>query len=230
MSTAKFISYLRVSTDKQGQSGLGIEAQRKAVNDYLNGGSWQFLQEYVEVESGKRSDRPQLMAALAHAKATGATVVIAKLDRLARNVAFISNLMESGVEFVAADMPMANRLTVHVLAAVAEHEREMISQRTRAALAAAKARGTKLGNPNGARALRGRRNAPAVAAIRASAAAHAAQILPVIEMIKADGKVSLHAIAAELNRRGILTARGGQWYATTVRNTRARAEKCTRSS
>src|ERR1700740_245238 len=145
MSTAKFISYLRVSTDKPGQSGLGIEAQRKAVNDYLNGGSWQFLQEYVEVESGKRSDRPQLMAALAHAKATGATVVIAKLDRLARNVAFISNLMESGVEFVAADMPMANRLTVHVLAAVAEHERAMVSQRTKAGLAAAKARGQRAG-------------------------------------------------------------------------------------
>src|SRR5262249_56223928 len=104
------------------------------VDDYLNGGAWQLLREYVEVESGKRNDRPQLGAALALAKATGATVVIAKLDRLARNVAFISNLMESGVEFVAADMPMANRLTVHVLAAVAEHEREMISQRTRAAL------------------------------------------------------------------------------------------------
>ena len=175
------------------------------------------------MESGKRNDRPQLTAALAHAKATGATVVIAKLDRLARNLAFISNLMESGVEFVAADMPMANRLTVHVLAAVAEHEREMISQRTKAALAAAKARGTKLGNPNGARALRGRGNASAVAAIRASAAAHTAQVLPVIAAIQAEGKVSLHSIAAELNRRGILTARGGRWYAATVRNTLARA-------
>ncbi len=174
MAIGKFIAYLRVSTDKQGHSGLGIEAQRKAVNDYLDGGHWQLLAEHVEIESGKRSDRPQLAAALAHAKATGATIVIAKLDRLARNVAFISNLMESGVEFVAADMPMANRLTVHVLAAVAEHEQKMISQRTKAALAAAKARGTKLGNPNGARALRGRGNAPAVAAIKASAAAHTA--------------------------------------------------------
>jgi DNA invertase Pin-like site-specific DNA recombinase len=230
MATGKFVSYLRVSTDKQGHSGLGIEAQRKAVDDYLNGGNWQLLQEYVEVESGKRSDRPQLTAALAYAKATGATVVIAKLDRLARNVAFISNLMESGVEFVAADMPMANRLTVHVLAAVAEHEREMISQRTKAALAATKARGTKLGNPNGARALQGRGNASAVAAIRASAAAHTAQVLPVIEAIRADGKASLHAIAAELNQRGILTARGGRWYATTVRNTLARAETAARPS
>lgn len=224
MATGKFIAYLRVSTDKQGHSGLGIEAQRKAVNDYLNGDNGQLLAEYVEVESGKRNDRPQLLAALAHAKATGATIIIAKLDRLARNVAFISNLMESGVEFVAVDMPMANRLTVHVLAAVAEHEREMISQRTKAALAAAKARGIRFGNPNGARALRGRGNVPAVAAVKASAAAHTAQVLPVIEAIRAEGTTSLHAIAAELNRRGILTARGGQWYATTVRNTLARAD------
>ena len=155
MARGKFIGYLRVSTEKQGQSGLGLDAQRKAIEDYLNGGRWELLAEYVEIESGKRSDRPELAKALAHSKATGATLVIAKLDRLSRNVAFISNLMESGVEFVAADMPMANRLTVHVLAAVAEHEREMISQRTSAALAAAKARGAKLGNPNGARALRG---------------------------------------------------------------------------
>src|SRR5215472_3856743 len=119
MATGKFVSYLRVSTERQGRSGLGLEAQRKAVEDYLNGGAWHLLHEYVEIESGRRNDRPQLAAALALAKATGATVVIAKLDRLARNVAFISNLMESGVEFVAADMPMANRLTVHVLAAVA---------------------------------------------------------------------------------------------------------------
>src|SRR5712691_10315094 len=107
MAIGKFIAYLRGSTDKQGHSGLGIEAQRKAVNDYLNGGHWQLLAEHVEVESGKRSDRPQLTAALAHAKATGATIVIAKLDCLARNVAFISNLMESGVEFVAADTDLS---------------------------------------------------------------------------------------------------------------------------
>jgi DNA invertase Pin-like site-specific DNA recombinase len=230
MARGKFVSYLRVSTEKQGHTGLGIEAQRQAVDDYLNGGSWQLLQEYVEVESGKRSDRPQLLAALAHAKATGATVVIAKLDRLARNVAFISNLMESGVEFVAADMPMANRLTVHVLAAVAEHEREMISQRTKSALAAAKARGAKLGNPNGARALRGRGNAAAVAAGKASADAHAARVLPVIEDICAGGVTSLYGVAAELNVRGILTAHGGRWYATTVRNLLARAKQSRRFS
>src|SRR5216684_5761135 len=191
MAIGKFIAYLRVSTDKQGHSGLGIEAQRKAVNDYLDGGHWQLLAEHVEVESGKRADRPQLQAALAHAKATGATVVIAKLDRLARNVAFIANLMESGVEFTAADMPMANRLTVHVLAAVAEHEREAISARTKAALAAAKARGQKLGNPNGARALRGLGNAAGIAATKASADRHMAQVLPVLSVIRSGSVTSL---------------------------------------
>jgi DNA invertase Pin-like site-specific DNA recombinase len=223
MARGKFIGYLRVSTEKQGQSGLGLEAQRKAIEDYLNGGRWELLAEYVEIESGKRSDRPELAAALAHAKATGATLVIAKLDRLSRNVAFISNLMESGVEFVAADMPMANRLTVHVLAAVAEHEREMISQRTTAALAAAKARGVKLGNPNGARALCGLGNAQAIAAVRAGADAHMNRVLPVIETIRGEGTTSLHGIAEELNQRGILTARGGGWYATTVKNLLDRA-------
>src|SRR5712691_1767485 len=210
MTTGKFIAYLRVSTDKQGHSGLGIEAQRKAVTDYLDGGNWQLRAEHVEVESGKRNDRPQLTAALAHAKATGATIVIAKLDRLARNVAFISNLMESGVEFVAADMPMANRLTVHVLAAAAEHEQKMISQRTKAALAAAKARGTRLGNPNGARALRGIGNAHAIVGAKAKADAHMDRVVPVIETIRGEGATSLREIAEELNRQAILTARGGQ--------------------
>jgi DNA invertase Pin-like site-specific DNA recombinase len=191
---------------------------RKAADDYLNGGAWQLLREYVEIETGKRNDRPQLAAALAHAKATGATVVIAKWDRLARNVAFTAALLESGVEFVACDNPHATRFTIHILAAVAEHEAAMISARTRAALAAAKARGQKLGNPNGARALRGLGNAAGIAAVRASADRHAAQVLPVIGAIRYDGVTSLLGIAGELNRRGILTARGGQWYATTVRN------------
>ena len=222
MAFGKFISYLRVSTAKQGQSGLGIEAQRKAVTDYLNGGNWQLIAEYVEVESGKRNDRPQLAAALAYAKATGATIVIAKLDRLSRDAAFLLGLRDAGVDFVAVDMPAANRMTVGVMALVAEQEREMISQRTKTALAAAKARGTKLGNPNGARALQGRGNAEAVAAVKAAAGAHTAQVLPIVQSIQAQGMTSLHAIAAELNHRGILTARGGQWHATTVKNLLAR--------
>jgi DNA invertase Pin-like site-specific DNA recombinase len=181
--------------------------------------------EYVEIESGKRSDRPELAKALAQSTATGATLVIAKLDRLSRNVAFISNLMESGVEFVAADMPMANRLTVHVLAAVAEHEREMISRRTTAALAAAKVRGVKLGNPNGAPALRGLGNSHAIVGVKAKADAHMARVAPVIETIRGKGATSLRGIAEELNRQGILTARGRRWYATTVKNLLDRAAR-----
>src|SRR5262249_45376622 len=141
----KFFSYLRVSTDKQGERGYGLDAQRQAVETYLNGGSWELLGEFVEIESGKRSDRPQLAAALAACKKHKARLVIAKLDRLARNVAFIANLMDGKVDFVCCDMPEATRLTIHVLAAVAEHEREMIAERTKAGLRAAKARGVVLG-------------------------------------------------------------------------------------
>jgi DNA invertase Pin-like site-specific DNA recombinase len=144
----RFCTYLRVSTDKQGITGLGMDAQRDAVCRYVqNRGN--IIGEFIEVESGKKhTNRPQLLAALAECRKRRAVLVIARLDRLARNVAFIANLMNSDVEFVAVDMPQANRLTIHILAAVAEHEREMISQRTKAALAAAKARGKKLGNPN----------------------------------------------------------------------------------
>jgi DNA invertase Pin-like site-specific DNA recombinase len=143
----KFVAYFRVSTDRQGKSGLGLDAQREAVMNYLNGGRWTLVAEFTEVESGKRDDnRPQLAAAIAACKRQKARLVIAKLDRLSRNLAFIAALMESGVEFVAVDNPHMNKLTIHILAAVAEHEREMISERTRAALQAAKARGKVLGN------------------------------------------------------------------------------------
>jgi DNA invertase Pin-like site-specific DNA recombinase len=197
----KFVAYFRVSTDKQGKSGLGLEAQRKAVLDYLNGGSWKLIEELVEVESGKHADRPQLAAALAACKKHKARLVIAKLDRLSRNLAFIAALMESGVEFTAVDNPHANKLTVHILAAVAEHEREMISERTKAALQAAKARGVRLGNP----AKRG------VAAVRANARQFAANVLPIIEEIERAGITSRNAIAAKLNERNVRTARGGKW-------------------
>src|SRR5580704_1939364 len=144
-NTGNFVAYYRVSTERQGRSELGLEAQQKAVRDHLNGGNWGIVAEFTEVESGKRSDRPQLAAALAACRLRGAKLIIAKLDRLARNVHFVSGLMESGVDFVAADFPQANRLTVHILAAVAEHEAKMISERTKVALAAAKRRGVKLG-------------------------------------------------------------------------------------
>jgi DNA invertase Pin-like site-specific DNA recombinase len=145
MPKRKFVSYLRVSTARQGISGLGLEAQRASVAGYLNGGDWTLVQEVLEVESGKRNDRPALAEALKLCRKHKATLVIAKLDRLARNVAFISNLMESGVEFIAVDMPQANRFVVHIMAAVAEQEADAISKRTKAALQAAKERGTKLG-------------------------------------------------------------------------------------
>jgi DNA invertase Pin-like site-specific DNA recombinase len=141
----QFVAYYRVSTDRQGRSGLGLDAQREAVFRHLAGHAGQLVAEFCEIESGSRSDRPQLAAAIAAAKKARATLIIAKLDRLARNVHFISGLMESGVDFVAADNPHANKLMVHMLAAFAEHEREQISQRTKDALAAAKLRGIRLG-------------------------------------------------------------------------------------
>src|SRR6266513_3147515 len=143
----KFVAYFRVSTDKQGKSGLGLDAQRKSVLDYLDGGRWSLIAQFTEIESGKRNDRPELEKALAACKKQKARLVIAKLDRLSRNLAFIAALIDSGVEFIAVDNPHANKLTVHILAAVAQHEREIISARTSAALKAAKARGKRLGNP-----------------------------------------------------------------------------------
>jgi DNA invertase Pin-like site-specific DNA recombinase len=202
----KFIAYFRVSTDKQGKSGLGLEAQRKAVLDYLDGGRWSLVQEFVEIESGKHNERPQLAAALAACKKFKAKLVIAKIDRLSRNLAFIAALMESGVEFVAVDNPHATKLTVHILAAVAEHEREMISERTKAALRAAKARGTRLGNPQLAKAAK-----RGTAAVKANARQFAANVLPIIEEIERAGFTSHNAIAAKLNERNVRTARGGKW-------------------
>ena len=149
MAQGHFIAYYRVSTARQGRSGLGLDAQRKAVADFLDGGSWQLLAEFVEVESGKSDIRPELEQALAMCDLSGATLVVAKLDRLSRNLAFLARLQESGARFVAADMPEANELTIHIMAAVAQAERKAISARTREALAAAKARGVRLGGNRG---------------------------------------------------------------------------------
>ena len=224
MASGKWVAYYRVSTQKQGASGLGLEAQREAVADYLNGGSWTLAAEFTEVESGKRNDRPELGKALATCRRIGATLVIAKLDRLARNVAFVSNLMEAGVEFVAVDFPQANRLTIHILAAVAEHEREMISARTKAALAAAKARGVKLGGPThltDEQRAAGREVATVVRTKKA--AVRAADLLPVIDEIKAGGITSATGIAKVLNARGVPTPSGhGRWQNVTVQRVLAR--------
>lgn len=220
MTNGKFISYLRVSTARQGASGLGLEAQREAVSRYLNGGKWKLIQEIVEVESGKRNDRPQIAEALRLCRLHKATLVIAKLDRLARNVHFISSLMESGVDFVACDFPEANRLTVHILAAVAEHEAAMISARTKAALEAARGRGVALG---GLRGDRGRMKAVAAKGTHQSATVRKqlavcrrADLLPVIADLQSKGETSLRAIANGLNQAGLSAARGGKWTAAQV--------------
>lgn len=218
MAAGKFVSYLRVSTQRQGRSGLGLEAQRQAVATYLNGGKWMLVEEVVEVESGKRNDRPALAKALALCRVHRATLLVAKLDRLARNVAFISALMESGVEFSAVDFPQANRLTVHVLAAVAEHEATMISERTRAALAAAKARGKKLGGLRWQVGTVAQHGAVASSMVRrARAAERKADLLPVIRAIRESGAVTLRQVAAALNRQGVPAMRGGLWTAAQVR-------------
>ncbi len=213
-----FIAYYRVSTDRQGKSGLGLDAQRKAVLDYLNVGARELAQEFVEVESGKDGARPQLAHALEVCRKLKARLVIAKLDRLSRNLAFVATLMESGVEFVAVDNPHANKLTVHILAAVAQHEREMISERTKAALQAAKARGTKLGNPSIRQAAK-----LAVDVLKVNADQFAANVLPVIREIQAQGVASHNAVAAKLNQRGVKTARGGRWTHVQVGAALARA-------
>ncbi|MCQ0990069.1 recombinase family protein [Jiella marina] len=221
---SRYVTYLRVSTTKQGGSGLGIEAQREAVERYLRtcGTDVRPLAEYVEIESGKKADRPKLRQAIEHAQLAGARLVIAKLDRLSRNVHFLSGLKDAGVDFVAADMPDANKLTVHILAAVAEHEREMISERTKAALQAAKARGKVLGNPKGAEHLKGRGNAEAVQAIVKGADLKAERMRSTVERLQASGTTTAQGIAAALNAQGILSPRGGLWSATTVQRLRGR--------
>ncbi|MBT4018015.1 MAG: recombinase family protein [Alphaproteobacteria bacterium] len=216
--TGKFVAYYRVSTARQGRSGLGLEAQQKAVLDYLNGGSWELIEEFTEVESGKRADRKELAAALKACKKSGATLVVAKLDRLARNLGFVVALMESGVEFICCDMPQANKFTIQILAAVAENERDNISVRTKAGLAAAKARGVVLGNPDIAniQKLGG-------AATKAKAVQHAENIMPVINQIMEAGIVSYRGIAKALEARGLKTAKGGDWGPQQVKNIIARA-------
>ena len=230
MASGNYVAYYRVSTAKQGASGLGLEAQQEAVRSHLNGGVWKLVAEVVEVESGKRSSRPKLQEALRLAKLHKATLIIAKLDRLARNVAFVSALMEAGVEFTAVDFPQANRLTIHILAAVAEHEAAMISSRTKAALAAAKAHGTKLGGFREAGALNrdgstskgslrftAEHHVAAADARQASSEARAAELAPVIGDLRSEGVTSLGGLARALTERGIPAARGGAWSPMQVK-------------
>jgi DNA invertase Pin-like site-specific DNA recombinase len=225
---AAIIGYLRVSTKGQGESGLGLEAQRAAVDAYARQSGAAVTNWYTEVESGKLADRPELAKALAHARRSKATLVVAKLDRLARNVAFLSTLMDSTVPFVACDNPQANRLTLHILAAVAEAEAVAISQRTKAALAAYKARGGKLGaelpqcrNLNPEAVAKGRQRS---AESRTKAAAEAyADLLPTVQQLRTSG-LPLQAIADKLNADGHTTRRGKPWNPVQVLRILERAE------
>ncbi len=219
MAQGKFVAYYRVSTQQQGRSGLGLDAQRKAVEDYLNGGRWTLIAQFTEVETGKGADaldkRPQLRAALDLCRKRKATLVIAKLDRLARNVHFVSGLIESGVEFCAVDMPKANKTMIQMYAVMSEWERDAISKRTKEALAAAKVRGVVLGRtgPQNVKKMNEQRHA--------DAQAHADNLRATLRGLQKQG-LSQRAIADELNRLGIKARRGGVWQLRTVQRVLAR--------
>jgi len=235
-STGKFIAYYRVSTDKQGKSGLGLEAQRQAVANYLNGGDWKIIAEFTEVESGRRSDRPQLDAALKAARLHRAAIVVSKVDRLTRSVAFLSKLLEANVDVRFADLPQIEgpigQFMLQQMASVAQLEAGLIGKRTREALAAAKERGTKLGGIRrkvigkdergkktyGEQVLNvsAKTRKLAAKALRERTDARASDLAPIIEELQVGGATSLRAIAAGLNDRGIPTARGGEWSSPQV--------------
>jgi DNA invertase Pin-like site-specific DNA recombinase len=214
----QIVGYVRVSTSQQGRSGLGIEAQQEALARFASGERFEIVAEFVEVETGKGSDaldrRPQLAAALSKARASRCPVAVAKLDRLSRDVHFISGLMAHRVPFLVADLgPEVDPFVLHLYAALAEKERALIAGRTKSALAAAKAKGVKLGNPNIEAA-----QEAAVAAVKAEADRAASNVLPIIAEIRKSGATTLRAIADALNARGVPTPRGGKWHAMSVRN------------
>src|SRR5215475_12806885 len=198
VAKGRFVAYFRVSTARQGRSGLGLEGQRAAVINYLDGGRWTLVAEFTEIESGANNGRPELAKALAACRLKGATLVIAKLDRLSRDAHFLLGLEKAGVDFVAVDMPHANRLTVGIMALVADEERRMISARTRAALAAAKRRGVKLGGDRGAR-LTAKQRAAGVAVRQEQARSRALDLAPTVKELQAAGFESLRAIAEGLD-------------------------------
>jgi DNA invertase Pin-like site-specific DNA recombinase len=214
----KFVAYYRVSTAKQGRSGLGLDAQRECIARYITSVGGKLCAEFTEVESGTHKDRPKLAAALAACRVHCATFIVAKLDRLARSVSFVSNFLESGCEFCAVDFPQANRFMLHLLAAVGEYEAKLISDRTRAALAATRRKGTKLGGDRGKQTQGQLRaaNKASVAVRSAQAAQRAADLAPVIAELRSAGCVSLAQIATGLNAKGISTARGAEWSPTAV--------------
>jgi DNA invertase Pin-like site-specific DNA recombinase len=219
MAAGGFVAYYRVSTARQGRSGLGLDAQRAAVAVYLNGGNWKIIGEFTEVESGRRSDRPELDKALALARVHRAPLVVAKVDRLTRSVAFLSRLLESGADVRFADLPQiegpTGRFMLTQLAAVAELEAGLISARTKAALAAAKARGKKLGGNRGALTQKTRR--AGAQARKRIADARAQDLALSVRELQNDGHRTYRALAAALNGKHIPAARGGEWTAATAR-------------
>ena len=218
-TTPKFVAYYRVSTERQGRSGLGLEAQIVTVEAHARRSGGEIIESFQEIESGKRSDRPELARALALCKKHKATLIIAKLDRLSRNVAFIANLMESRAEFIACDMPQANKLTLHIMAAMAEHEREATSQRTKEALAAVKARGKKLGNP--------RPDMPTVYSQRAEQARARREVVYPLARQMRDSGLTLRQVADQLNARNVRALHtGGLWHAESVRQVLKRHGEC----
>jgi DNA invertase Pin-like site-specific DNA recombinase len=226
MANGKFVAYYRVSTDGQGQSGLGLEAQQKAVTDYLNGGNWTLVDKFEEIESGRNPDRPRLREALAACRAYRATLVVANVSRLTRSVAFLSKLLESGVEIRFVDLPQiegpTGRFLLQQMASVAELEAGMIGQRTKAALAAAKARGQKLGGYRG-RSLTAEDTARASKARTEKADANAASLLPIVDRLDPDGSLPLRELARRLTAEGVPTSAGSTtWTPAGVARLKAR--------
>jgi DNA invertase Pin-like site-specific DNA recombinase len=228
MAIGRFVAYYRVSTKRQGDSGLGLAAQKNAVADYLNGGRWDLLAEFTEIESGRRNDRPALAKALRMCRLRKAVLCIAKLDRLSRNAAFLMNLLESGVELVACDVQGVNKMTLQILAIVAENEAKAISDRTRVALQAAAQRGTVLGGRRVSAkewtAIAESGRAASIQERKERAQRHAGEMLPIIQELQADGAVSLREIADRLNALGEVTRTGKAWTSVQVMRVLRRAD------
>lgn len=226
-AVSRYVSYIRVSTDRQGISGLGLDAQRKSIAEYLarQAGALEPVAEFVEVESGKSAaNRPELLKAIKRCRLQGATLLVAKLDRLSRDLWFITTIQKFGVKFICADNPEINDLTLHILGAMAQHERQLISDRTRAALISAKARGVKLGNPN-LLAVRNTDTSAAREAAKKKADQFAREVLPLLESAIASGVKSLSALARLLNEQGIETQRKSKWTPMGVKRVFARERK-----
>lgn len=219
----RYVAYYRVSTQKQGKSGLGLDAQRKMVSDFIAGNGGELVSEFTEIESGKLDNRPELLAAMKQADLVGGKLLVGKLDRLSRDLHFITSLQKSRVDFVVCDLPGCDSFTINIYGALAQREREMISARTKAGLQAAKARGKKLGTNNLPPELQQEASAKGVATIKQNANSFATKVITVIEGMLSQDK-SLRAIARELDSLGVQTARGGKWTPTAVKNVLARTQ------